>query len=457
MLVAAVLAVGFLAQAEPASAAPPNVVVVMTDDQEVRSVNEMPTVERQLVDKGTEFTNFFATLPLCCPSRATFLTGQYAHNHGVTLNTPGFRAFEDSGTLPVSLRRAGYRTSFIGKYLNHYGRFATQNPDYIPPGWSDWHAAVTAGSMFGFSLDENGRIREYTGRRNYQTDVYARKATSFIRESSRSPKPFFLTVSTLAPHGEPQRSGPSPRPAPRHRGAFSNAPLPKPPSFNEADVSDKPASVQAAPRLGRAEKQALKEKYRARLASLLAVDDAVGSIVGELRRTGELRNTLIAFTSDNGYLLGEHRLQAKLELYEEAAKVPLIVRGPGVPAGERRSQVTGNVDLAPTIIDMAGAAPQRVMDGRSLTPLIADSTLEPDRDILLEIPNGAKGAVRTSRYMYAEHPREQRELYDLVNDPFELESIHVGGPHETPESADLELRMERRLRQLENCAGAGCR
>ncbi|MGI8806189.1 MAG: sulfatase family protein [Thermoleophilaceae bacterium] len=421
----------------------PNIVVVMTDDQDAQSVRVMDAVRERLRHHGTTFKNFFATFPLCCPSRATFLTGQYAHNHGVRDNGPpdgGYERFEDSGTVAVSLARAGYRTGYIGKYLNGY------HERRIPPGWGDWHVLTEAG-MFDYELNDNGRIRNYGSKpRNYQTDVFARKAAHFIQSGSRQSRPFFLTVSPYAPHSEGKQP---PRPAPRHRNRFRNARLPKPPSFNERRVSDKPAFVRRLPRLDRDAQRQLRDLYRGRLRALLAVDDAIERIVRELRETGELDNTLLIFTSDNGYLLGEHRLVKKTKLYEESARVPLIMRGPGIPEGETRGQVTGNIDLTPTILDAANADPRRVVDGISLFPLAQSAGVESGRDILLE--NHSSSAVRTRRHMYAEHPNGEFELYDLTADPFQLNSRH-----RDPRLALTRSRLEQRLRQLRNCAGSSC-
>ncbi len=443
------------AQTGPAPAQP-NVVVVMTDDQDERSLEVMPALRDKLAQRGTRFTNFFATYPLCCPSRATFLTGQYAHNHGVdferSISPAGFDEFDDRGTLPVSLRRAGYRTGYIGKYLNGYG--SGEDATYIPPGWTEWQAAVrsSATQMYGYSLNENGEIRQFGSRRgDYQTDVYARKTEGFIRDSAAGSKPFFLTVAPGAPHVEDDRSAdPNPRPAPRHEGSFSNRPLPRPESFDERDVSDKPSFVQAEPRLDAEAERRLTERYRARLGSLKAVDDLVARLMNTLHDTGELATTYVVFTSDNGYLLGEHRLTKKVKLYEESAGVPLVMRGPGVPAGEVRRQMTGNIDLAPTILEVTGAAPLRVMDGRSLIPFAQSGAFEADRDILLE--NGPSAAVRTPSYMYAEHTGggTEQELYDMAEDPLQLESLHA-------QNLPVESDLEQRLRELEDCVGAECR
>jgi arylsulfatase A-like enzyme len=454
----ALAASGLAAPAVEKASARPNVVVVMTDDQDVKAMGVMTKTLRQLGAQGTTFRRFFATTPRCCPSRATFLTGQYAHNHGVRGGAGGFSAanfqeFRDGNTLPVALKRVGYRTGYVGKYLNGYGD-TDSSERYIPPGWDSWRAPVrgTATHQFGYVLNENRRLRRYGSRTSdYQTDVYARKAVAFIDGAAASNRPFFLTVAPSAPHGERGLDVPrSPRPAPRDSGAFEGKGLPSPPSFNERDVSDKPSFIRRIDRLGRSERTALRERYQDRLASLLAVDDAVAKILGSLRRTGELRNTVVMLTSDNGYLLGEHRLTDKTVLYEESARVPLIVRGPGFPRGARRGQITGNIDLAPTILDLADAEALRTMDGISLLPLARDPSTEQGRDILLE--NKLSAAVRTPRFMYARHSNGEQELYDLGRDPYQLESRHDAAAYQGRRAA-----LEARLLQLRDCAGETCR
>jgi arylsulfatase A-like enzyme len=435
----------------------PNVVVVMTDDQDVRSLRVMGAVKRQLQRKGTTFRNSFASFPLCCPSRVTFLTGQYAHNHRVLSNTPpegGFESFRDKRTLATSLKRAGYRTGWIGKYLNGYGAERGGSPRYIPPGWDEWRVLTARPNrLHGYTLNENGRLRDYGSEpRDYQTDVFARKAARFIQRSARHPKPFFLTVATGAPHSEGGRTPGSlnPRPARRHKDRFRQAQLPDSPSFNEANVSDKPSFVRNRPRLDRERRRKLTLRYRGRLASLLAVDDAVDEIVRQLREERELGGTVIIFTSDNGFLLGEHRLFAKTALYEESIRVPLIVRGPGFGRGAKRGQPTGNVDLAPTILDLAGARPGRAIDGRSLLPLARGPSVGADRDILLE--NLKSTGIRTRRFMYAEHRGGERELYDLAADPFQLRSRH-----DDPAFRRVREQLADRLSSLRNCSGNTCR
>jgi len=354
------------------------------------------------------------------------------------------------------LSRAGYRTAYVGKYLNGYGKPETGLRE-VPRGWDRWYVPVneTVTRMYDYTLNENGSLRHYgSGARNYQTDVLADKTVRFIEQSAQQRNPFFVTLASLVPHKERandrKRIDPNPRPAPRHRGRFEDAPLPKPPSFNERDVSDKPSFVRSKHLLSAKGIRGLEETNQARLGSLLAVDDAVNRIVRTLKREDELRNTLIAFTSDNGYLLGVHRLRAKEFLYEESVRVPLVMRGPGIPNGVRRSQLAGNIDLAPTILDATGVQPLRTMDGLSLLPLARNPGAGGGRDLLFE--NEQSTAIRTRRYMYAEHEGGERELYDLKTDPYQLRSRH-----RDPAYAAVQTGLAARLAELRDCAGAGCR
>jgi arylsulfatase A-like enzyme len=443
-----------------------NVLVVFTDDQDAPSVRVMDTVRSRLAVKGTTFSNAFATLPQCCPSRATLLTGQYAHNHGVRDNDPphgGFAAFDDSNTLPVWLQGAGYRTGWIGKYLNGYGNSNLGNdPLEIPPGWSSWVAPVnhTEYRMYGYTLNRNGELRDYgAGPRSYQTDVLAREATGFIRDGKGDGRPFFLTVAPLAPHQEGGRlddrpAAPrNPRPAPRDLGRFERSPLPRPPSFNERRDGDKTWVVTNEPRLDRDQIGQLTKLYRSRLESLLAVDELVGRLLGTLRKTGQLRDTLVIFTSDQGFLLGEHHLIGKNRLYEEAVKVPLIIRGPGIEAGAERDELVGNVDLAPTIAAAAGVTPQASVDGNSLLERGAPLPRAGRRQLLLEQYHGGRFAgVRGRRYVYLDFGNRGLELYDLRRDPFQLRNLAS-----QPTYAPVRDRYASRLEQLRSCSGAECR
>ena len=446
------------AQAQPAR---PNVVVIMTDDQTAESARVMSNVERLLVDRGVKFTRSFTVYPQCCPSRASFLTGQYAHNHGVLGNSPpagGYAKLDHSNTLPVWLRDAGYYTAHIGKYLNGYG---ARDPLEIPPGWSEWRGSVDPSTYryTGYQLNENRTLTTYAG---YQTDVYAGKAVDVIERRAPRAQPFFLSVAFLAPHSgapadpdDPGAGVGSPSPAPRHRNAFASEPLPTPPSFNEADVSDKPPHIRDRFLLPSERIVAIRENYQQELESLLAVDQAVGRIVGALRESGELGNTYVIFTSDNGFFHGEHRIaQGKNLPYEPAVRVPLVIRGPRVPAGRRRTQVVANIDLAPSIVDAANARAGRTLDGRSLLPYLADPTRTPARDLLVERGPGEDpyAAIRTGRYLYVEYESGARELYDLQRDPYELESRHGD-----PAYASVRRDLAERLAHLRSCRGAACR
>jgi N-acetylglucosamine-6-sulfatase len=432
----------------------PNFVVIMSDDQEADSLRAMPQTRRLLARHGVKFTRHYAVFPLCCPSRATYLTGQYPHNHGVTANR-GFLDFDDTSTSVVALHRAGYRTAWMGKYLNGYPSYARKHPNDIPAGYSRWFAGIT-GRMFNWVVNNDGRLQRLDGPRNYQTDVYTRQGRRFMRQSMKADKPFFLTLAPLAPHGEPKRSEyPDPRPAPRDEGAFAHEPLPKPESFNEANVSDKPKFVRNHDRLDRATRLKLRDRYRSRLASLLAVDDMVGAVVRDLRRAGELRNTYIVYTSDNGFLLGEHRLAGKTFLYEESAQVPMILRGPGLEDGGEHRQPTGNIDVAATIYDATGVLPLTPPDGVSLIPAAKNPDAITGRRIVLE--NRRSTGIEDGRYVYIEHEYDddevvdEIELYDLASDPLQLTSLH-----DDPDYNAIQNDLADALDDLRNCAGSEC-
>jgi N-acetylglucosamine-6-sulfatase len=463
-----------LALAGPAAAARPNVVVFETDDQTASSLWSMPNVQRLIADRGATFDNSFVSYALCCPSRATFLTGQYPHNHGVFDNVlpyGGFPKLDHSNTLPVWLHDAGYRTIHVGKYLNGYG---SRDPEEVPPGWSDWHALVGVSTYryFGFTLNDNGVDTRYPrSPALYQTDVLARKAVAMVRSAARDPRPFFMWNAFVAPHFSfsrlPEPDDPptvitrTPEPAPRDRNRFAGWPLPMPPSFDERDIGDKPDTVQIGhPPLDDPVRAAIQENYQQELESLQAVDRAVGEVVAELERTRQLDSTLIVFTSDNGYFHGEHRLpREKILPYEPSIRVPLVMRGPGIPAGVHREQLVSNQDLAPTILDYANVAPGRVQDGTSLFPLIREPGDELGRDLLVEglfrrKTAGAVGfsGVRSRSYFYAEYSNGQRELYDLVDDPDELVNRDLD-----PRYSGIEAQLAHRLARLRRCAGATCR
>ncbi len=470
-LLAAILAITALGAPAAAGAAPPertNIVVVMTDDQTLESMRVMSGVQSVLAAAGTTFDRAFVSNSLCCPSRATLFSGQYSHNHGVIGNTPpdgGYGRLDKTNWLPVWLQEAGYRTVHIGKFLNQYG---LRNPTEVPLGWSEWYASVDPSTyqFYGYTLNENGLLNTYGLDLNplyYSTDYYTERALAIIRRMGDTPTPFFLSLAFLAPHsGGPHEADdpaglPTPSPAVRHLNRFAGERPLGDPSYNEVDVTDKPSFIQALPPITAARAAAIDENYQQRLESLLAVDESVVRIVDTLHAEGELDNTMIVFTSDNGFFHGEHRVSlGKVLVYEPSIRVPLIIRGPGVPAGAHRRQLVTNADLAPTILEVAGATPGKAQDGRSLLPLLEDRGLEWGRDLLIEGAPGvnqpAFDALRTYRYVYVQHANGERELYDLERDPHQLTSLHAD-----PAYAGVQAELSLRLGQLAVCAGRNCR
>ncbi len=465
----ALLAVALTALLAPAAAqAKPNIVFIMTDDQTVPSTSIQRNVSL-IQTQGTTFTETIASYPLCCPSRATYLSGQYSHNHGVIHNAGdfgGYIHFDHSNSLPLWLQSAGYRTMHVGRYLNGYG---VQNPDIteIPPGWNDWISGVGE-QVFNYEqwqTNENGQIFNRPGLDHpgeFQTDFYGRRAAELIDQAAPSAQPFFLSLTFPAPHsGAPIDSDdPSslatPSPAPRHRDAFASRPLPRPPNFDEADMTTKPQIVADLPRLSPERIADVQENYQQELESLLSVDDAVGSVLNALERSGELDDTLLIYTSDNGFFHGEHRLASEKVLpYEEAARIPLIMRGPGVPRGRKIGQLVSNIDWAPTIVDAADARAQRLMDGSSLFPVMKDPRRERGREIVLENGVGANGvpmfrALRNERYIWIDHKTTgEYELYDLRKDPYELRNLEDLDSYSTIRGA-----LAKRLNKLQRCRGA---
>ena len=489
----------------------PNFVVVMTDDQPPGMMKALPSVERLIGNRGATFTNAFVSYPLCCPSRATFLTGQYAHNHGTHGNTPqsggGYPALNDKGsTLASWLQAAGYETAFAGKWLN-----GLRTPKAAPPGWDRWAGLVGAGgeslsSFYDFDIFQAAAqpLHYGTAPGDYQTDVLVRDyALPLISEQAATPEPFFLWLAMHPPHdglgrddaagrrcsiGEPDSRGAkqSAIPPPRYARRFAHAAVPRPPSFDEADVSDKPEEIAKSERLSGTDLEIIRLNYRCGLAALLAVDDAVRQIVATLEQTGQLSNTVLIFTSDNGALAGEHRVKAgKNRPYDEALRVPLEISGPTILAGSHPAGPVVNADLAPTILDLAGATipPDlaRTPDGTSLTAALRNGTNAETRAIPIEgrdnvvaSKHGFKATsyvgVRTSRWSYVEYRRASSaskpaaialpigagrtigvELYDMRRDPYQLENLA-----EVRGYRMVRTTLRGVMRSLERCEGAEC-
>ena len=431
----------------------PNIVFVMTDDMDEKMLPRMPVVRSRVMGEGVTFDNAFVTQSLCCPSRATALRGQYPHNHHITTNDVpdgGAMRFRrrglDESTFATWLEDSGYRTGLVGKYLNNTGEV------YVPPGWDEWVGMV--GMDSDHVINHNGKLHHYP-RSTLMTDVYTEKSLSFLRRATdeASDPPFMLWAGTFAPHLPADY-------AESDADLYTDTPLPRPPSFNEADVSDKPKWVRKTPPLGEGQIARLQEQHRDRLRSLRDVDEMVGDILKLLENRGELENTYVVFTTDNGLQAGQHRLTKKSTPYEEAAGVPLVVRGPGVPAGVVRDQLVINNDFAPTFADWADTGVPGFVDGRSLAPLLQQDQPpgsdwrtailnEQDQRQRFHIPDYE--ALRTETHTYVRWKTGERELYDLQRDPYELESID-------DEADPITLaRLKTRLQLLSVCRGSACR
>ena len=512
------------AQARPAKSAKdgrPNILVVMTDDQAAADVAHMPNVKRLLAKRGTTFADAVDSFPLCCPARATFITGQYAHNHGVGGNFYPYGWYgmkHRSNILPAWLQKVGYRTALIGKWLNGYG--ARDAHGEVPAGFDTWRGLldVSAYDYYNYVMNRNGNLKtwgdadfarklvefanieviknpgglagvlgklhdvfgqppyDYWGTaepEDYSPDVTGRITEDLVKSERKSKKPFFIWWAPAAPHREDVavtlmgREGPDPRPAPRYEAESKSYRLPRPASFNESDLTDKPSNLtKAAPTMTEAQIQQLQLDYEGRIGSLLAVDDHVKRLVNTLRSTGQLKNTLIVFLSDNGWLQGQHRVTGDKYLpYEESLRIPFILRGPGVPANRTVRGQVANIDFAPTLLDAARAKARRTMDGVSLLPTARNPRKRPKRLIEIEatdplfrgdIPNNAwdrpyKG-VRTDRYTYVVYTETgERELYDRRKDPGQLRNVAAD-----PAYAKIRAKLAAKLVKLDRCKGRSC-
>jgi arylsulfatase A-like enzyme len=483
----------------PPATGKPNIVLLVTDDQDLRSFTRrvMPRTFELLVDQGTVFSQNIVPTPQCCPWRAVSLTGQYGHNNGVLSNVPGYPNLKDpENVLPVWLRKAGYTTIQIGKFLNGY-RDAVEHPAKPAPGWDEWYASTHEG-YYKHSMSHNGELVEYKkDPEDYHTTVVTELALELIEKHGGQDKerPFFLSLDYWAPHKDHKklksvrpdgkRCKRAAIPAPEDWDAFADEPLPRPPSFDERDISDKPVMVRRQPRLANADTAVPIEmkfaNYQCRLAALQAVDRSVEQIVRKLEELGELEDTIIVFTSDNGFYFGEHRLPSgKSWPYEEGIRTPLVVRAPESIAGPRQpkrvDEIVAAIDLPATIVDWAGAktcdyeGDCRVLDGRSFAPLLRGrrKAWPRDRAIVLEADETVRTGrrfpckyqgIRTPRYMLTVHqeipnasgkcrPGRDVEFYDLKRDPYELENLWRRGGNDR-----LKRDLLRRYERLRDCSG----
>ena len=408
--------------------------------------------QHQLADPGVTFSKAFVSNSVCCPSRASILTGQYSNGTGVYQNggpEGGYDSFDPSSTIATWLHDDGYTTALVGKYLNEYGE-AAQNLVF-PPGWDTWRAfAEDNGKYYDYDeiISENGgpaTIQHfYTGKRDYSTNNLMRQALSFIDGAD---KPFFLYFAPYAPHGRAQ-------PWPGDEGSLADMRIRQRANFNERDVSDKPLWVQELDSIDRRRQAKLLEKRRQALEALVGVDRAVGRIVEELVASGQLDNTIIIFTSDNSFLFGEHRWHWKDVPYEEAIRVPMIVRYDDLVnnPGRTDKSLVVNIDLAPTIADLAGVSAPGA-DGDSFVPILKDNNPPWREDFLLEHLNdgGVKRAtptycgIRSEDFAYVYYSTGEEELYDLGADPFELHNKALSASYQATMDA-----MHARVTQLCN-------
>jgi N-acetylglucosamine-6-sulfatase len=496
VLAAAALGVASAGQRSPerAAAAPhgagprPNIVLVMTDDQALTQTGSqyMPRVTRLLQDQGTSFENAFLTTPLCCPSRAALLTGQYGHNNGVLRNA--YQALRGKrNVLPVWLQRAGYTTAHVGKFLNRYHHSGHETA--VAPGWDQWFTELdkSQDTYYGWELSRNGRRVHYGAKpRDYAPRVFEQTAVHLVRRFVPRQRPLYLELDEIAPHPGPARAGAgcNPPPDPRDVGKFEGAKLPRPPSFNEPEIADKPSFLRSKAPLSPHEIDRRTKSYRCGLAALAEVDRTLARLYRQIKDLGELQRTVFIFYTDNGIFFGEHRVAGgKIYPYEEADRTPLLIRLParyrnGAPRVDRVTAPVANIDLAPTILKLARARPCgtrcRVMDGRPLLGLLRGRSppWASDRPLGVELRLlrvNARHAVcqyagvRVPGAIFVRHTRiadpsgggcvhdVQRERYDLSQDPFELHNLCFGGGACPTDAEQATLR--RLLVKIRRCSG----
>jgi len=420
-----------------------NVVFILSDDEREDGTAVMPNVRTLLQQHGVTFTNNHVTTSMCGPSRASILTGMYSHHTGVVENfgDDSYPRFDTASNLAVWLHDAGYDTGLVGKYLNDY---TIDGGHVVPPGWSDWQVvdSVPEEKYYDYTLNENGSLVHYgDAPSDYSTSVLAQKAVDFIDDAKR---PFFLYFAPVAPHLPAI-------PAPQDAGALKDLPPLSDPAVNEKDIGDKPwAAWHDRLMTGRA--RAYTDQVREhQLETLLAVDRAVGQVVDALRQKGELDRTVIFYTSDNGFLWGEHRLGGKIWPYEPSTNVPLIVRTPWATGGTVNDEPVLNIDLAPTIAQLAGVTPASPVDGAGFAPFLEGRTESWRKAYLVEylgkseLSQGGPPpfvAVHTSRYLYVEYRNGWRELYDLRRDPWELQNV-ASDPAYAKVRASLHILLDR--------------
>lgn len=520
-LAAAAMLLGILAGALAArdargASGQKNVVFILTDDMTTSELSAMPNVQSLIAAQGTTFNEAYVSFPLCCPSRATLMSGEYMHNHGVHGNLSPNGSWtrfipHESSAIPVRLHDDGYYNVHIGKYMNGYPTTDVTLPIPkdgtlpVPVGWDEWYGKVSEDALyFDYQLIEKTgpsstpHITFYGNQpSDYQTDVFADRAVNFVSDSAVSKQPFWLNLWFNSPHGPFE-------PAPRDLYRYAGAPLPQLAAFNEKDIRDKPKWLRREARypLSKERIKVIDNERRRQEEQLASVDDAVGRLIQTLKDKGILDDTYIIFSSDNGFFRGEHRIASGKYLpYDPASRVPLLIRGPGIPAGGVSNELVWNGDIPQTILQIASGSQDDSLDGRSLLPYAQNPALRSTRPVLLEGDTGPGGtgseaaqssaartrearvrvagkrgvndleqetdaiksaantdrapayrSIRTDRYEYTVYANGQIELYDMKRDPAQLDSL----------AADPRYRYVRRwlyeqLIPLSTCAGASCR
>jgi arylsulfatase A-like enzyme len=411
-------------QARPKQPEKLNVVVILSDDERVDGTSVMKNVQRLLVDHGVTFTDYHVTSSLCGPSRASILTGDYPHHTGVLDNfgPHSGSVFNPTSTVATWLHGAGYETSLVGKYINAYSTWGGQAK---PPGWDNWQAldGHPLERYYDYAINDNGKIIHYGHKpRDYSTDVLTQKAVDFIHGAR---KPFFLYYAPVAPHLPAI-------PAKRDQGKLENIAPINSPAFNQRNIGKEPWRFWHKDMLKAAAQLYINHVRIRQLEALLALDRGVKRIVAELKARHELDHTVILYTSDNGFLWGEHRLGGKIWPYQESTHVPLIVRAPWTTHATTNSQPVLNVDLAPTISAIAGVTPGLAQDGRSFLPFLYGSKIPTWRKSFLveflgksKLPSGPPPyiAVQSKQFLYVNYFNGWRELYNLRRDPWELDNV----------------------------------
>ena len=460
---------------------PYNVLFILTDDQSASELAAMPSVQSLIAAQGVSFRRAYISYPLCCPSRAALLSGDYMHNNGVRGNLPPFGGWErfrarEGNSLAPWMHDESYYTLHLGKYMNGYPT-GVAPADAVPPGWDEWYGKISEGPLyFNYQLIEQTdpldtpQLVFYGDQANeYQTDILRDKALDFIDTAGVAETPFMMNLWFNAPHAPFE-------PAPRHLFSASGAPLPKLQAFNEKNMRDKPKWLRKQSRrpLSKPLRKQINNERRRRAEQLMSVDEGVRQVILELASEGILEDTYVIFMSDNGYFRGEHRIAGgKFLAYEPSARVPLLIRGPGIPAGATSDELVSGIDIPQTILDIAGTGRPEI-DGRSLLPFAMSPAHRSSRPLLIEADTGpgqgnpgvdpaeasaarkrtlraglagkkgagnldqekspvksvangnfapAYRAIRTDRYLYVLYANGQTELYDMLRDPAQLRSL----------------------------------